>query len=202
MMKSQNQPLNIILLGDPASGKGTQARLLAKKYHCYNFDMGKEVRKPAIRKHYDYAHTTARGKLTPTLVARGILKRIVREVPRKRGILFNGHPKMIGEAKLAARSLAQYKRSDPVVIYLTLPMRETLRRALHRVTYVGGKRMRRDDDTLQGIRNRKKYYVEQVSQVVRFFKKKYHVAFVSGVGSRAQVTRRIDAVIEHHLHGN
>lgn len=193
-------PLNIILLGDPASGKGTQARVLARKYHCYNFDMGKEVRKPSVRKHYDYAHTTARGKLTPTHVARGILKRVIREVPATKGILFNGHPKMIGEAKLAARSLAQYKRNDPIVIYLTIPIKETLHRALHRMAYIGGKRTKRDDDTLQGIRNREKYYREQVSQVVRFFKKKYNVEFISGMGTRTAVTRRINSAIEAHLH--
>src|SRR5271155_3561784 len=119
------KPFNLILLGDPASGKATQAAHLTKKYGFYNFDMGDEVRKPAVRKKYDYTKTTGIGKLTPTAVVRDILQRIIRTVPSTQGILFNGHPKMIGEARLTAKWLVQYKRSDPLVIYLGIPAHET-----------------------------------------------------------------------------
>jgi len=71
----QKPPFNIILLGDPASGKATQAKRLIKKYHLYNLDMGKEVKKPAVKARYDYARTTAIGNLTPTVVVRDIFKK-------------------------------------------------------------------------------------------------------------------------------
>jgi adenylate kinase family enzyme len=71
------KPFNLILLGDPASGKGTQAKRLVKKYHFYDLDMGREVRKPTALAQYDYAHTTAIGHLTPTGVVRNIFIRVI-----------------------------------------------------------------------------------------------------------------------------
>src|SRR5580658_3641826 len=127
MAKPKREPFNIILLGDPASGKGTQSARLAKKYGLLNFDMGHEVRQPAIRAKFDFAKTTGSGKLTPTAIVRDILHRVIRTTPRGRGILFNGHPKMIGEARLAAKWLAEYHREDPIVIYLHIPLGETVR---------------------------------------------------------------------------
>jgi adenylate kinase len=192
----QRKPFNLILLGDPASGKATQAVHLAKKYRLYNFDMGDEVRKPAMRKKYDYTKTTGIGKLTPTAVVRNILRRIIRTVPHEQGILFNGHPKMIGEARLTAKWLAQYKRSNPLVIYLGIPARETLRRASQRITYIDGRLMKRDDDSERALMNRRKYYRDQVSQTVAFFKKRYAFKNISGMGTEAQVLKRIIAAAE------
>jgi adenylate kinase len=197
-MNSKRWPFNLILLGDPASGKGTQAARLAKKYHLYNFDMGDEVRKPAVRAKFDYAKTTGMGKLTPTTIVREILKQKIREVPRGQGIVFNGHPKMIGEARLAAKWLAQYKRVDPLVIYLSVPASETLRRAEKRVVYIDGKMMKRDDDTERALMNRRKYYRDQVSRVVVFFKKRYPFKKISGIGSEVEVAKRIIKEIESY----
>jgi adenylate kinase len=193
------QPFNLILLGDPASGKGTQAARLAKKYDLHNFDMGHEVRKASAREKFDYAKTTAVGKLTPTAVVRDILHHVIRTVPPGKGILFNGHPKMIGEARLAAKWLAQYKRSDPVVLYLSIPADEILRRAQKRVVRVGGKLVKRDDDTERALANRKKYYRDQVSHVVTFFKKNYAFKKISGMGSEAEVEKRIATAVRTHL---
>jgi adenylate kinase len=195
----RSDSINLILLGDPASGKATQAARLVKKYHFYDFDMGREVRKPAVKKQFDYRKTTAIGKLTPTAVVRGILHRVIRVTPENKGILFNGHPKMIGEAKLAAGWLKKYQRTDPLVIYLSIPMSEVLRRAEKRLENVGGKLVRRDDDSIRALKNRRRYYEEQISQVVAYFKKKYHFKTVSGMGTEAQVWKRIDAVVKQYI---
>src|SRR6266481_229900 len=93
----RREPLNLILLGDPASGKQTQAARLAKEYRFYDLDMGREVNKPSARRKYDYKKTTGIGHLTPTAVVREIFKNAISTVPSARGILFNGTPKMIGE---------------------------------------------------------------------------------------------------------
>ncbi len=195
----QRKPFNLILLGDPASGKATQARRLAKKYHLYNFDMGREVRQPAARKQYDYAHTTGRGNLTPTNVVRAILRRVIQSVPARRGILFNGHPKMIGEAMFVAGLLKRAGRRDPLVIYLGIPTAETFRRTKKRRVYFGGKRVKRDDDAERSLKNRKRYYASQVSRTVAFFKKHYRFKKVSGVGNYSLVEERLGKIIDGYL---
>jgi adenylate kinase len=192
MMKSTRAKtsFNLILLGDPASGKGTQAARLTKKYHFYNLDMGREVQKPAALAQYDYARTTALGHLTPTAVVRNIFKRVIASVPAHKGILFNGNPKMINEAKLVTRLLARAKRTDPLVIYLRIPTREMFRRADKR---------KRDDDSARALRNRQKYYKEQITRVVAFFGERYTVKTISGMGTEAAVEKKIEAAIRRHL---
>lgn len=186
----KRMPFNLILLGDPASGKGTQAARLAKKYHFYDLDMGREVRKPAALAQYDYAKTTALGHLTPTVVVRNIFKRVIATVPSRRGILFNGNPKMINEAKLVARLLARAKRTDPLVIYLRIPVREIFKRADKR---------NREDDSARALRNRERYYKEQITRVVAFFGERYTVKTISGMGTEAAVEKKIEAAIKRHL---
>jgi adenylate kinase len=193
-MKKQ-PPLNIILLGDPASGKATQAKRLIKKYHLYDLDMGKEVKKPAALAQYDYAGTVALGKLTPTVVVRDILKKVILGTADRRGILFNGTPKMINEAQLVARCLKQAERTDPLVIYLSIPTSEVMRRAAKRRIYFHGKLVKRDDDSEKALRNRKRYYEKQVSRVVKFFKARYGFRRISGVGSEAEVATRIATAV-------
>jgi adenylate kinase len=191
-------PFNIILLGDPASGKGTQAAKLAKRYRMYDLDMGKEVRKPAAAAQFDYANTTAIGKLAPTVIVRNIFKNAIVSVPLTQGILFNGTPKMINEAKLVARLLKQNKRSNPLFIYVYISEKETLKRALKRREYMNGKLVKRDDDSERALRNRRRYYKEQISQVVDFFKERYEFKKISGAGSKQEVAVRIGAVVARY----
>ncbi len=161
--------------------------------------MGREVRKPAVLKQYDYKKTTAIGHLTPTAVVRNIFKQVIATTPARKGILFNGNPKMINEAKLVARELARAKRTDPLVIYLSIPVGEMFKRAERRREYVNGKLTRRDDDSERALRNRQKYYKEQISQVVAFFGERYTVKRISGMGTEAAVEKKIEAAIAKHI---
>jgi adenylate kinase len=198
-MKVAPEPFNLILLGDPASGKGTQAAWLAKQYHFFDLDMGRELRKPSVRSQFDFAKTTAVGKLTPTAIVRGIFKHIIHTVPMSKGILFNGTPKMINEAKLVSRLLKENKRSAPLVIYLNISTREMIKRTELRREYVAGKLVKRDDDSARALRNRQKYYKEQISRVVAFFGQRYTVKKISGMGTEAAVAKKIEVIIKKYL---
>jgi adenylate kinase family enzyme len=200
--RMKKKPFNLILLGDPASGKGTQAARLVKKYHFYDLDMGRELRKPAVRARFDYAKTTAIGKLTPTTVVHDIFKNLMHEIPLDQSILFNGTPKMIGEAKLVETLLRQYERTDPMVIYLSLPAHEISRRIEKRWELTMGKLVKRDDDTERALKNRRKYYKEHISHVVAFFEKEYTVKRISGMGTEAEVEKKIVAALEQYKKKN
>ncbi len=196
---SDSAPFNIILLGDPASGKGTQSAHLAARYGMYDFDMGREVKKPENLKLYDYAHTTAVGKLTPTAVARKIFREKILGTPAREGIVFSGTPKMIGEANLVERLLRERGRRDPLVIYLHIPLKEVLVRMRGRRVEVQGKAIVRDDDNERALMNRRRYYREQVSRVVDFFRERYEFRRISGMGTENEVAARIEAAIASHL---
>jgi adenylate kinase len=195
----KKKPFNLILLGNPASGKGTQAVRLTKKYHFFDLDMGREIRKPTVRAQFNYAKTTAVGHLTPTAIVRGIFQEVIRAVPSEKGILFNGTPKMINEAKLVSRLLKENRRSAPLVIYLNISTAEIMRRMTKRVEKIDGKLVKRDDDTARALRNRQKYYKGQISRVVAFFGERYTVKKISGMGTEAAVGKKIEAAIKKYL---
>ena len=195
MNKAGQQPLNIILLGDPASGKATHGSFLAKKFHLYDLDMGNELRglehNKTLRKKYRLDKTLDSGKLTPTELVRNLLKDKIHSTPKSRGILFNGTPKMIGEAKLVNKWLKQEKRFRVLFIYLSIPPAEIIRRMTSRKTYFKGKFSKRPDDNNKALKNRVAYYKKNITEVVAYFKKLYPFATVSTTGTIAIARARL-----------
>src|SRR4051812_29818915 len=108
---SKNAPqLNLILLGDPGAGKATQAAYFAKKYKMFDYDMGRELtllREKDKSVNAAQKRTADKGILTPTAIVRKLNKDTINKLPKDKGILFDGHPKMLGEAKLIAGHLKQ-----------------------------------------------------------------------------------------------
>ena len=127
------------------------------------------------------------GKLTPTVLARRIMRETLDRVPRSRGILFDGHPKMLGEAKLMAHQLGTQRRADPLVVYLSIPFSEVVRRAEKRG---------RSDDQPNALRNRIAYYRVHMAAAVRFYRRRYAFRKVSGIGTRDAVFARLRKVID------
>ncbi len=195
----QRAPINIILLGDPAAGKATQAVYLAKRFKLYDFDMGQELTRlrttneglsSLLKQNYD------KGKLTPTKLVREILASTIKKISPIQGILFDGHPKMLGEAKLASRLIKEQKRSAPIVIYLSIPLEETVKRMHNRKGYFDGKFGKRADDSDTALKNRVKYYRVNIAQVVEFFSSRYEYHKISGLGTPAQVRQRFKLLLD------
>ena len=188
-------PINIILLGDPAAGKATHGKFLAKKYNLYDLDMGRELRalenNPKLRKKYRLDETLDSGKLTPTELVRNLLRDKIRSTPSFKGILFNGTPKMLGEAKLVAKWLKDDGRERIIFVYLSIPLAETIRRMTSRKTYFQGKFSKRPDDNKQALKNRIAYYKKNIKQVVSFFKKLYPFIEISTLGTIPEAKKRL-----------
>ncbi len=200
------QPLNIILLGDPAAGKATHGKFLTQKYHLYNLDMGQELRQlehnPKLRKKYHLDKTLDSGKLTPTELVRQLLHDKIHGRPKKQGILFNGTPKMLGEARLVAKWLKQEKRQRVLFIYLSIPLKEVIARMTGRAAYFKGKFSKRPDDNKQALKNRLDYYKKNISQVVAFFKARYPYLKISTMGTIVQAKSRLMKKLEAYERPN
>jgi adenylate kinase family enzyme len=203
MPKTHEPSLNIILLGDPAAGKATHGAFLAKKYHLYDLDMGRELRSlehnPVLRKKYKLDQTLDSGKLTPTALVRNLLRDKIHATQKTQGILFNGTPKMLGEAKLVAKWLKTEKRQKVIFIYLSIPLKETIRRMTARKTYFKGKFSKRPDDNDRALKNRIAYYKNNISQVVKYFKKLYPSLTISTLGSIAEARKRLTTNLIKHV---
>lgn len=201
--QQQTKPaFNLILLGDPGAGKATQAAYLAKKYRMFDYDMGREL---TLLREKDKTiedaqkRTADKGNLTPTTIVRKINRQTILKMPSDQGILFDGHPKMLGEAKLIAKLLKEKKRMDPLVLYIKIPVQEVIDRVQKRKGYFNTKFSKRGDDTEAGLRNRAKYYRKNVSQVVKFFKSQYTYKSIDGMGSKTEVRLKIQKAIDNYL---
>lgn len=193
---------NLILLGDPGAGKATQAAYFSKKYKMLDFDMGRSL--TLLREKNDKVdkiqkRTADKGILTPTKIVRGINNDVVTSCSNTKGILFDGHPKMLGEAKQIARLLKDAKRTKPLVLYIKIPLNEMVKRIQARKGYFHTKFSRRPDDTKAALHNRAKYYRKNIAEVVDFFKNQYTFAYIDGMGTRAQVRNRIQKSISFYL---
>lgn len=199
---NNRQPLNIILLGDPAAGKATHGKFLARKYHLYDLDMGRELRNIGKSDTSELAtvlkKTLDKGKLTPTQIVRKILYHKIYSTPKGKGILFNGTPKMLGEAKLVAKWLKQKKRQRILFVYLSIPLKETIRRMTARKSYFKGKFSKRPDDNQRALKNRLDYYRVNIKQVMTHFKKLYPFIKISTVGSIKHARQRLIKKIDNY----
>jgi adenylate kinase family enzyme len=186
-------PLNIILLGDIAAGKATQVALLLKKYPLYDLDMGKELRRPALRTIGRYSETAGRGIVSPTSVVRGIFKKRIASTSSSKGILFNGTPKMIGEARLVHRLLKECGRTNVIFIYISIPYSEMAKRSALR-----WQKEKRTDDLRDGMRRRwTGYYRKHIyGKIIPYFAKIYPYKKISGMGSIKEVWKRLDKEVE------
>ncbi len=200
--RSKKFQLNLVLLGDVGAGKATQSAYFAKKYGLFDFDMGRELtllRDKDKRVENAQRKTADRGILTPTSIVRDINRKVITSISSNKGILFDGHPKMVGEAKLVKQLLEQTSRTKPLVLYITIPISETVQRIKERKGYLGTKIAKRSDDTVSGLSNRARYYKKNIKQVTEYFEQHYTFGRINGLGSRTDVRKRIQKAIDFYI---
>ncbi|MDD5627166.1 MAG: nucleoside monophosphate kinase [Patescibacteria group bacterium] len=213
--------LNIIITGPQGSGKGTQAKLLAKRYNLEHIEAGKLLRdlvkmgNPAGQKINPYL---LRGTLVPTrILIEEVLKPRLSKVPSEKGLVFDGIPRRLREAKALEEILASLGRKISYVFYIEISEKETYKRLGKRLTCKGCSRSfilgvdvadpkeqcphcgsvlyQREDDTEAAIRKRLEIFKCDTIPVIEYFRKKNLVTRINGEQSIKKVHEDIIAVI-------
>lgn len=132
----------VIFLGPPGSGKGTQAKELAKKYgipHLSTGDMLREHVSQGTPLGLKAKPIMERGELVPdSLVLRMVAERIERP-DCFHGFVFDGFPRTVAQAKYLGELLKQHGLHQPFVIHMVIPVSVLMRRLTGRRTCkVGG----------------------------------------------------------------
>jgi adenylate kinase len=121
-------PAQLILLGPPGAGKGTQAARLAQRLGLVPISPGQILRE---RTSCDSVEGRCIGELISAgeLVPDELINRLVREriesLSPEQGFLLDGYPRTPGEARFLRRTLVRMNRADPrpLAIWLTAPPR-------------------------------------------------------------------------------
>jgi adenylate kinase len=186
--------LNIILLGPPGSGKGTQGALLAERAGLPRISTGDLLRRavaegtPVGEQAKGYMD---RGLLVPDEVILGLIAEVLRSPEAARGILMDGFPRTVPQAEAVDRLVAERGGRIDHVLLIDVPVDELERRVLGRARQQG-----RSDDTVETIRHRLCVYEEQTAPLVEYYRQRGVVVDVRGVGSIADIARHIAEALD------
>lgn len=168
--------MNLIVLGPPGSGKGTQAALLAQKFNLKHLSSGELLRLEA-------AKDTPKGKLIAKLLATGnllpfetvleVLEPVIAAAPV--GFVLDGTPRDLHQAEYLDYFLKKKNLKIDRVIFLAIPQDTSLERLLKRAQMES-----RSDDTAATIRHRLEVYQEQTTPVIEFYRRQGLVLDIDG----------------------
>ena len=182
--------MNIIFLGPPGAGKGTQAQLLTKELGIPQISTGDMLRK-AMREGTKTGLEAKRyvesGGLVPDDVVIAIVKERLAEDDCKNGYMLDGFPRTVYQAE----ELSKFATID-VAMDLDLPDEVIVQRlsgrrvcpncnATYHISQLGGSTVckncgaeviQRKDDSEETIRNRLKVYTEQTAPLIDYYRQK------------------------------
>ena len=207
--------LNLVLLGPPGAGKGTQAERLEEDFHLPYIATGNMLR-AAVSDGSDLGkqaqeHMSA-GRLVPDELIIGLILECVEEDKCRDGFLLDGFPRNTEQAKSLDAALARLDRRLNAVLLIDVPDEEVVRRITGRrvctkeghVYHVetnppkhegvcdidGSKLIQRDDDSPEVVEKRLRVYHEQTEPIVGYYEDR-------GVLKRFDGTRNPTEVHDH-----
>ncbi len=182
----QSNNYTIVILGPQGSGKGTQAEVVAERFGLVHIDMGGLLRRFVKTKHPLAARVrrimNEGSGLVPSHLVTEILKRRVAGIPQRRGILFDGYPRNITQARALDRMLREAGRAITHVVYLPISEKTTVKRLALR---------HREDDTPQAIKKRLATYRRKTKPVIDYYRQRNVLVTVNGEPAIPIVTNAI-----------
>ena len=213
--------MNIILMGLPGAGKGTQASEIVKKFPIPHISTGDMFRK-AIKDETDLGKEAKsymdRGELVPDEVTVGIVKERISEDDAKKGFSLDGFPRTIDQAESLSQIMSELDREIDAVINIEVPEEELMNRLTGRricekcgTTYHlvfnppkvegicdldGGKLYQREDDNPETVSNRLKVNVKQSKPILEYYDNKGVLKNIDGSKDIEEVTTDVIDILD------
>lgn len=173
--------MNIVIFGGPGSGKGTQSAKLLDKYGLYHISTG-EVLRDHIKRGTPLGKTAneyiSDGHLIPDDLMIQILEHeLDNEASAKKGVIFDGFPRTVPQAKALNEMLKKRGTELHTVIGLEVPDEELIKRMIER-----GKETGRADDNLETIKNRLEVYHHETMPLKEHYLKEGKYKAINGSG--------------------
>lgn len=180
----------LILMGPPGSGKGTQAKLLAARpgwVHLSTGDLFREnLRRGTPLGRLAEQHMS-KGEYVPDDVTVGMVRERMREIAAGDHVIFDGFPRTVPQAEALDALLAEHDRHVARVVLIDVKRDELIARLARRA-------QGRSDDSPEVARRRFDVYQEQTRPVVAYYESQTLVTRVDGIGTVEDVSERVLAV--------
>jgi len=214
--------LNIILLGPPGAGKGTQAaRLVAERgmVQLSTGDMLREARRADTPLGHQVAEVMDSGALVSDAIVSALIDDKLATLDQSQGAIFDGYPRTLAQAQSLDTILAAHGRTLAYVIELVVDEDELVRRIVGRFTCAGcgapfhdhlkqtavpgtcdscgsHEFKRRPDDNELTVRTRMAEYRAKTAPILPYYEQRGLVRPVDGMASVEAVAAQIDAILD------
>jgi adenylate kinase len=212
--------LNLVLLGPPGSGKGTQGERLQEDFRLPYYATG-DILRAAVRDGTDLGKRAReymdRGDLVPDEVIVGLIADRVTNAEAADGFILDGFPRTMAQAEALGGKLSELGRGLTAVLLIEVPDEEVVRRLSGRRVCVkeghvfhmdfdppkeegicdicGGHLEIRDDDKPEVVRRRLGTYHEKTEPLVAYYEERGLLYRMDGLPPPDEVAARIRALL-------
>jgi adenylate kinase len=201
--------LRLILLGAPASGKGTQAAVLTEQFGVPKISTGDMLRaalKAGTPLGKEAAKFMEAGKLVPDSVVIGLVEERLKEADAQKGFILDGFPRTVPQAEALDALLKRLAVGLDFIVQIDVPRdllmeRATLRRTDKRTGQIyhlkyspppsDAELEHRADDQEETVKKRLDAYDAQTAALLPHYEQLGVLRRVDGVGSPKEVTTRM-----------
>ena len=214
----------LIFMGPPASGKGTQTKKLAAETGLVHVDTGSLLREAmaqgteAGKIAKDYVE---RGALVPVEVVAQIIKDRLKQDDVQKGFILDGFPRSIEQAEMLDDMLKEIddgKEVQTKVIYFEIPIENLMERIIYRRSCpkcgaiynlktmpikqegicdaCGSELVQRKDDTAENAKKRFDTYIEQTAPLIDFYNNRGLLVRLDATGSIDEIYNKLKEVIK------
>ena len=212
--------MNIILLGPPGAGKGTQAKMLVEKYQIPQISTG-DILRAAVKEGSPLGKEAKacmdKGELVPDSVVIGIVEERIQQSDCANGYMLDGFPRTVPQAEALDGMLKNLSSQIDHVVSIEVANEELVGRLTGRRTCrdcgagfhvmfdppekegvcdkCGGELYQRDDDNVETVTSRLEVYEAQTKPLIDYYTVQEKIRPVDGVGEIKEIFQRVTQVL-------
>jgi len=213
--------MRIVLLGAPGSGKGTQAKLLMKKYPIPQISTG-DLLRAAVKEGTPLGLQARAAMESGRLVSDDIVLAMIQErlaqADTRKGFILDGFPRNLAQAQALDAMLSQLQQPLQLAILIDIDLDVLMQRITGRRTCAscgqvyniyssppklddrcdkcGGILRQRADDNEETIGNRLRVYESQTAPLIEYYRSQQKLRTVQGIGEIQDIFAAMTAVID------
>ena len=213
--------MNILFLGAPGCGKGTQSKILIKEYGIPQISTGDLLRdeiKTGSNLGKELQEIMSSGKFVSDELVLSLVSKKITQDECKPGFILDGYPRNISQAKSLDGLFIEKNINLEYVFLIDVPFETLIERCTGRLLcdscdYIGnmdrgeniadtchkcdkGKLFQRKDDTEETVKNRLNVYQEQTAPIIDFYQSKGILHKMIGGNDPAELSSKITSVLK------
>ena len=212
--------MNVILLGPPGAGKGTQAKMLVEEYQIPQISTG-DILRAAVKEGSPMGKEAKacmdKGGLVPDSVVIGIVEERIQQPDCAKGYMLDGFPRTVPQAEALDGMLQNLSSQIDHVVSIEVASEELVGRLTGRRTCracgvgfhvmfdppeqegvcdkCGGELYQRDDDNVETVTSRLEVYESQTLPLIDYYTAQEKIRPIDGVGDIKEIFGRVTQVL-------